>query len=71
VKRAVVRLPSEVVERLDLLVRKLRARHPARNVSRAAVVRALIASALAVAEADAARRAEEARARVEEPPPPS
>ncbi|MFT3764392.1 MAG: hypothetical protein QM820_02560 [Minicystis sp.] len=51
-KRAVVRLPSEVVERLDLLVQKLRARHPARSVSRAGVVRALIAGALDAAEAD-------------------
>jgi len=52
-KRAVVRLPSEVVVRLDLLAQKLRAAHPARAVSRAAVVRALVGSALAVAEIEA------------------
>jgi hypothetical protein len=57
-KRAVVRLPSEVVVRLDLLAQKLRAAHPERTVSRAAVVRALVGSALAVAESEPAPRPE-------------
>jgi len=52
VKRAVIRLPSEVLVRLDRLARKIQAAHPTRAVSRAAVVRALLASALDVAEAD-------------------
>ena len=50
-QRAVIRLPVEVVDRLDQLAAKLRAVHPGRSYSRAALVRALIAGGLAVAEA--------------------
>lgn len=57
-QRAVIRLPSEIVRRLDLLTQKLRSARPARAVSRAAVVRALIAAGLDVAEADAERLVE-------------
>jgi len=57
VKRAVVRLPSEIVERLDMIAQKLCTASPDRAVSRAAVVRALIAAGLEVAEADPARLA--------------
>ena len=41
-KRAVIRLPSEVVDRLDRLTEALRAAHPDERYSRASVVRALI-----------------------------
>jgi predicted DNA-binding protein len=63
VKRAVIRLPSEVVDRLDRLAEELRAAHPEQSYSRASVVRALISSGLTLAEAqeerllDVARRA--------------
>ena len=50
VKRAVVRLPPEIVHRLDQLAARFRAAHPGRSCSRAAVVRALIAGELAVVE---------------------
>ncbi len=62
-KRAVIRLPSEVVDRLDRLAEELRAAHPEQSYSRASVVRALISSGLTLAEAqeerllDVARRA--------------
>jgi hypothetical protein len=49
-KRAVVRLPPETVNRLDLLAARFRAANPGRSCSRAAVVRALIASELDAAE---------------------
>jgi hypothetical protein len=49
-KRAVVRLPPEIVNRLDQLATRFRAAHPGRSCSRAAVVRALIAGELAVVE---------------------
>jgi len=51
VKRAVIRLPSEVVDRLDRLAEELRAAHPKESFSRASVVRALIFSGLTLAEA--------------------
>ena len=50
VKRAVIRLPSEVVERLDRLAGELRASHPESRFSRASVVRALVSTGLAFAE---------------------
>lgn len=56
-KRAVVRLPTDTVERIDELARKLRSTHPTRRYSRAAVVRALLMSALDAVEADAAKLA--------------
>ena len=52
-KRAVVRLPPDIIERLDLLAARLRAGHPGRpgrSCSRANVVRALIAGELDAAE---------------------
>ena len=49
-KRAVIRLPPEVVVRLDRLVAEMRAAHPGDACSRASVVRALIASGLTLAE---------------------
>ena len=49
-KRAVIRLPSEVVDRLDRLAEELRVAHPEESYSRASVVRALISSGLALAE---------------------
>ena len=52
VKRAVIRLPPDVVDRLDELAHKLRAAHPGRGCSRASLVRALITSGLAVAEVE-------------------
>ncbi len=45
-KRAVIRLPNEVVERLDRLTAELRVAHPQESYSRASVVRALISSGL-------------------------
>jgi predicted transcriptional regulator len=62
-KRAVIRLPSEVVDRLDRLAEELRVAHPDESYSRASVVRALISSGLTLAETheerllDVARRA--------------
>jgi predicted transcriptional regulator len=50
VKRAVIRLPVEVVERLDQLARELRVANPQRPCTRASLVRALIVGGLAVAE---------------------
>lgn len=51
-KRAVIRLPPDVVHRLDQLTHKLRVAHPGRGCSRASLVRALITSGLAVAEVE-------------------
>ena len=42
-KRAVIRLPSEVVERLDQLAEELTASVPGKKFSRASVVRVLLA----------------------------
>jgi hypothetical protein len=61
VKRAVVRLPSEIVNRLDQLAARFRAANPGRSCSRAAVVRALIAGELAMAEQDGDKLDEVAR----------
>ncbi len=49
-KRAVVRLPNEILERLDRVAAELRAAHPEESYSRASVVRALIFGGLALAE---------------------
>jgi hypothetical protein len=58
-KRAVVRLPSEIIERLDRLAARLRAAHPGggrgrggggRSCSRANVVRVLLAGELDAVE---------------------
>jgi hypothetical protein len=48
VKRAVIRLPREVVDRLDHLTEEMRVAHPDESYSRASVVRALISSGLAL-----------------------
>jgi hypothetical protein len=62
-KRAVIRLPNEIVERLDRLAEELRIAHPEESYSRASVVRALVSSGLKLAEThqdrlhDMARRA--------------
>ncbi len=69
VKRAVIRLPSEIVDRLDRLAEELRAAHPDESYSRASVVRALISSGLILTEGhedrllDVARRAARAAPR--------
>ncbi len=60
-KRAVIRLPNEVVDRLDRLAEELRAAHPDESYSRASVVRALISSGLMLAEVHEDRRLEVAR----------
>ncbi len=49
-RRAVVRLPSNVIERLDRLADELRAAHPEESFSRASVVRAMISTGLIFAE---------------------
>ena len=46
-KRAVIRLPNEVVDRLDRLAAEMRVAHPEESYSRASVVRALISTGLA------------------------
>ncbi len=61
VKRAVIRLPSEIVDRLDRLAHALRAAHPDESYSRASVVRALISSGLVLAEGHEDRLLEVAR----------
>ena len=61
VKRAVVRLPPEMVHRLDQLAARFRAANPGRSCSRAAVVRALLAGELAVVEQHGDRLDELAR----------
>lgn len=50
-KRAVIRLPKEVVERLDKLAEALSLAHPERRFSRAAAVRVVLAKGLALIEA--------------------
>ena len=72
-KRAVIRLPSEVVERLDRLAAELHAADPALRLSRAAVVRALLATGLRALEADprpSLLSSLDARAAVRPPGPP-
>ncbi len=61
VKRAVIRLPTEVVDRLDRLAEELRVAHPEESYSRASVVRALISSGLTLAETHRDRLIEVAR----------
>jgi predicted transcriptional regulator len=61
VKRAVIRLPDEIVDRLDRLADELRAAHPDESFSRASVARALISSSLLLAEGNEDRRLEVAR----------
>jgi hypothetical protein len=68
VKRAVIRMQSEVVDRLDQLARELRTAHPGQSYSRASVVRALISSGLALAEAQEERRLDVARRAARTPP---
>ena len=67
-KRAVIRMQSEVVDGLDRLARELRAAHPGQSYSRASVVRALISSGLALAEAEEERRLDVARRAARTPP---
>jgi hypothetical protein len=61
VKRAVIRLPSEVVDRLDRLAEELRLLHPDESYSRASVARALISGGLRLAEGDQDRLLDVAR----------
>jgi hypothetical protein len=49
-QRAVVRLAPEQITRLDVLAGRLRAAHPGRRCSRAAVVRAIVAGELPALE---------------------
>jgi hypothetical protein len=58
VKRAVIRLPSEVVDRLDRLAEEMRVAHPDESYSRASVVRALISSGLSLVEGQDERHGE-------------
>ncbi len=51
-KRTVVRLPAELVERLDQLGARVRAANPGRSCSRARLVRTLIAPELQAVERD-------------------
>lgn len=51
-KRAVIRLPSEIVERLDLLASELSASMPGKKFSRASVVRVLLARGFGALAAD-------------------
>jgi predicted transcriptional regulator len=51
-KRTVIRLPPEVVERLDHLGVRVRAAKPGRSCSRSQLVRTLITPELAAAEQD-------------------
>jgi hypothetical protein len=60
-KRAVIRLPHEVVDRLDRLAEELRIAHPDESYSRASVVRALVRSGLELVETQGAQLQEVAR----------
>jgi hypothetical protein len=60
-KRAVVRLASDQITRLDTLAHRLRVAHPGRSCSRAAVVRAIVARELASVEQDGETFADLAR----------
>lgn len=51
-KRAVIRLPSEIVDRLDQLAEELTASQPGKKFSRASVVRVLIARGFGAVAAD-------------------
>jgi hypothetical protein len=55
VKRAVIRLPVELLVRLDKLVTRLSAARPGRRFSRASVVRALLSTGLGLVETRGAR----------------
>ena len=50
-KRAIIRMPHDVSDRVDRLTEHLGATHPGTRFSRAAVVRALLSKALEVVEA--------------------
>ena len=52
VKRAVIRLPSEIVDRLDRLAEELTASVPGKKFSRASVVRVLLARGFGAVAAD-------------------
>jgi hypothetical protein len=52
VKRAIIRLPSEIVDRLDRLAEELSASLPGKKFSRASVVRVLIFRGFGAVEAD-------------------
>ena len=52
VKRAVIRLPSEIVDRLDRLAEELTASVPGKKFSRASVVRVLLARGFVAVAAD-------------------
>jgi hypothetical protein len=52
VKRAVIRLPSEIVDRLDQLAGELSASMPGKKFSRASVVRVLLSRGFGALEAD-------------------
>ncbi len=51
-KRAVIRLPSEIVDRLDHLAGELSAAMPGKKFSRASVVRVLLSRGFGVLAAD-------------------
>ena len=51
-KRAVIRLPSEIVERLDQLAGELSASMPGKTFSRASVVRVLLSRGFGALAAD-------------------
>ena len=54
VKRAVIRLPNEILGRLDQLAEQLNAACPGRRFSRAAVARILLTTGLCLADVEAA-----------------
>ncbi len=51
-KRAVIRLPSEIVDRLDRLAEELTASSPGQKFSRASVVRVLLSRGFGAVDAD-------------------
>jgi predicted transcriptional regulator len=52
VKRAVIRLPSEIVDRLDQLAEELTASWPGKKFSRASVIRVLLSRGFGAVAAD-------------------
>lgn len=55
VKRAVIRLPVEILARLDQLVARLSEARPGRRFSRSSVARALLSTGLGLVETRGAR----------------
>jgi hypothetical protein len=60
-RRAVVRLPPELLARVDALAARARVAHPDRSFSRAGLVRALVTAMVTIVEQDDERFEEIAR----------